>query len=308
MRKPLFDLDALHSFACGVELGSFARAAERLHRSTSAVSAQLKKLEEQAGAPILQKNGRGLTPTPAGETLLSYARRLLELNDEAVQAVRGAALSGGVRLGLAEDFGEGMLPHVLGRFARACPEVHVEVRVGRSLELQRALQAGQLDLALLWGDGSPWPHQDQLGQIPLHWIAPAGPPPQADGRSLPLVLFDAPCLVRRLACDALDQAGRPWRIAVSGSSLAGLWSAVRAGLGISARSALGLPADLQPLPPASAGLPPLPRLELALSRAQTPLPPQAEQLRRILLDSLEARVVQALDRPGVEANAANDDN
>ncbi|XLM19922.1 LysR family transcriptional regulator, partial [Chromobacterium piscinae] len=123
MRKTLLDLDALQSFASGVELGSFARAAEGLHRSTSAVSAQLKKLEEQAGVPILQKYGRGLEPTPAGEALLSYARRLLELNDEAVQAVQGAELAGSVRLGLAEDFGEGMLPQALGRFARACPEV-----------------------------------------------------------------------------------------------------------------------------------------------------------------------------------------
>ncbi|MEJ8673246.1 LysR substrate-binding domain-containing protein [Chromobacterium amazonense] len=290
MRKPLLDLDALQSFASGVELGSFARAAERLHRSTSAVSAQLKKLEEQAGVPILQKYGRGLEPTPAGEVLLSYARRLLELNDEAVQAVRGAELAGSVRLGLAEDFGEGMLPQALGRFARACPEVHVEVRVGRSLELQRALQAGQLDLALLWRDGSPWPHQDQLGQIPLHWIAASSQPPRTDPRPLPLVLFDPPCLVRRLACDALDQAGQPWRIAVSGSSLAGLWSAVRAGLGISARTALGLPADLRALSPSEWGLPSLPRLELALQRAQTPLPDAAEQLRRILLDSLAERI------------------
>ncbi|POA99422.1 LysR family transcriptional regulator [Chromobacterium sinusclupearum] len=290
MRKILLDPEALQSFASGVELGSFARAAERLHRSTSAVSAQLKKLEEQAGVPILQKNGRGLEPTPAGEVLLSYARRLLELNDEAVQAVRGAELAGSVRLGLAEDFGEGMLPQALGLFARACPEVHVEVRVSRSLELQQALRSGQLDLALLWSDGMPWPHQDRLGQAQLHWIGRKESQPSIAGRPLPLVLFDAPCLVRRLAFDALDQAGQPWRVAVSGSSLAGLWSAVRAGLGISARTALGLPSDLRALSPAECGLPSLPRLELALLRTQTPLPDAAEQLRRILLDSLAERM------------------
>ncbi|WP_434633990.1 LysR substrate-binding domain-containing protein [Chromobacterium sp. CV08] len=301
MRRTLLDLDALRSFACGVELGGFARAAERLNRSTSAVSAQLKKLEQQAGAPILQKSGRGLEPTPAGEILLSYARRLLELNDEAVQAVRGTFLAGSVRLGLAEDFGEGLLPDALGRFARACPDVHVEVRVGRSLDLQRALRQGELDLALLWGDGSPWPHQDQLGQVPLYWIAGAASPRPSADRPLPLAMFDAPCLVRRQACDALDQAGQPWRVAVSGSSLAGLWSAVRAGLGISARATLGLPPDLRPLDPAAAGLPPLPRLELALWRAQTPLPDAAERLRHILLDGASTQIA-------VEADTAKDDN
>src|SRR4051794_12027213 len=103
MRFTNLDMDALRSFATGVELGSFARAADRLGRSTSAISAQLKKLEEQAGIPLVRKAGRGLTPTDGGEALLSYARRLLELNDEAVGAVRGVELEGWIRLGLQVD-------------------------------------------------------------------------------------------------------------------------------------------------------------------------------------------------------------
>ncbi|MDQ9479786.1 LysR family transcriptional regulator, partial [Serratia marcescens] len=114
MRRITFDLEDLRSFVTGVELGSFAKAAERLGRSTSAVSAHLKKLEQQVGAPILRKAGRGMVMTEAGETLLGYARRLLELNDEAAAAVRGLDLQGTVRLGLQEDFGETFLPQVLG--------------------------------------------------------------------------------------------------------------------------------------------------------------------------------------------------
>src|SRR5690349_24991038 len=91
-RTTTFDIDVLRSFVLGVELGSFAQAAERLNRSTSAVSAQLKKLEEQAGAPLLRKAGRGLALTETGETMLGYARRLLDLNDEAAAAVRGVQL------------------------------------------------------------------------------------------------------------------------------------------------------------------------------------------------------------------------
>ncbi|CAI0901413.1 HTH-type transcriptional activator AllS [Serratia quinivorans] len=100
MGRVTFDLDDLRSYVTGIELGSFAKAAERLGRSTSAVSAHLKKLEQQVGSPILRKSGRGMVMTEAGETLLGYARRLLELNDEAAVAVRGLDLHGTVRLGL----------------------------------------------------------------------------------------------------------------------------------------------------------------------------------------------------------------
>src|SRR6478609_4842573 len=94
MSRLLFDLDVLRSFVTGVELGSFAKAADRVGRSTSAVSAQLKKLEEQAGTPIFRKAGRGLALTEAGETMLGYARRLLELNDEAAAAIHDVELEG----------------------------------------------------------------------------------------------------------------------------------------------------------------------------------------------------------------------
>ena len=131
MGRITFDLEDLRSFVTGVELGSFAKAAERLGRSTSAVSAHLKKLEQQVGAQILRKAGRGMVMTETGETLLGYARRLLELNDEAAAAVRGLDLQGTVRLGLQEDFGETCLPQVLGSFARANPTVRIEARIAR---------------------------------------------------------------------------------------------------------------------------------------------------------------------------------
>ncbi len=113
MRLTHLDLDALRSFVIGIETGSFAQAADRLGRSTSAVSAQLKKLEDQAETALVRKSGRGLALTESGEVLLSYARRLLSLNDEAISAVRGPELAGWIRLGIQEDFGETVLPQVL---------------------------------------------------------------------------------------------------------------------------------------------------------------------------------------------------
>lgn len=148
MQRITFDLDVLRTFVVGIELGSFANAAERLGRSTSAVSAQLKKLEEQVGEPVLRKSGRGLVLTAAGETLLAYARRLLELNDEAAIAVRGVDLEGWVKVGLQEDFGEDVLTKILGNFARAHPRVRVEARVSRNAELLDLVTSGRLDLAL----------------------------------------------------------------------------------------------------------------------------------------------------------------
>ena len=152
MQLTNLDMDVLRSFVTGTELGSFAKAADRLGRSQSAISLQLKKLEEQVGEVLLRKDGRGLALTASGEIMLSYARRLLELNDEALAATRGVAVEGWVRLGLVQDFAESWLPLLLGRFARAHPQIRVDVQVDRGVNLAMAVEKGELDLALCWGD------------------------------------------------------------------------------------------------------------------------------------------------------------
>src|SRR5262249_42036725 len=129
------DLDVLRTFVTGLDLGSFAKAAERLGRSQSAISLQLRRLEETTGQTLLRKHGRGLALTHEGEIMLGYARRLLELNDEAVAALKKPSLEGHVRLGLPPDFAETWLPDVLGRFARAHPNVQVEARVDNNKAL-----------------------------------------------------------------------------------------------------------------------------------------------------------------------------
>ncbi|MEL4893456.1 LysR substrate-binding domain-containing protein [Xanthomonas protegens] len=293
MRPITFDLDALRSFVAGVELGSFAKAADRRGRSTSAISAQLKKLEEQAGQPVLRRQGRGLALTEAGEALLGYARRLLELNDEAVVALQDTALQGWVRLGLQEDFGEHMLPDVLGRFARAHPQVRIEARIARHQELLARVEAGQLDLALAWNSGAASAHRQAQAAWPLRWIAPGdrGAPDVADWNGaapLPLVMLEAPCLLRTAATTALDRAGIPWRIAFTSASLGGVWAAVRAGLGITLRTPAGVPAGLALLPPGASGLPALPALGLSLHRASAVPPPAVARLAEILQQRLQA--------------------
>ncbi|GLQ51601.1 LysR substrate-binding domain-containing protein [Dyella flava] len=289
MSKTNLDLDVMRSFATGIELGSFAKAADRLGRSTSAVSAQLKKLEDQAGTPLLRKSGRGMVLTEAGEVMLGYARRLLELNDEAVSAVRGVELQGRVRLGLQEDFGENLLPEVLGRFKRAHPRLRVEVQLARSATLLQSLQAGRLDLALAWEMGLTTPYAEHVHTLPMRWIVADGQPASViheAGEPVPLVVLDAPCIMRTAATQALDHAGVAWRIAFTSPSLAGTWAAVKAGLGVSVRTPLGLPADVRMLDAQDAHLPPLPLLGLALYRAEAEPEPAVTRLAELILQRL----------------------
>jgi DNA-binding transcriptional LysR family regulator len=289
-----FDMASLRSFVTGVELGSFAKAADRVGRSTSAVSAQIKKLEEQAGAPLLRKAGRGLALTDAGETMLRYARRLLDLNDEASTAVRGTDLEGWVRLGLQEDFGEGLLPDVLGAFARAHPRVRIEARVSRNADLLARLDAKEIDLALLWDSGAAANYvlraaaQPELVARPaLHWIGAKTLGWRVDsGEPLPLVAFDGPCLMYDAATSALERAGIAWRVTFTSPSLAGLWAATSAGLGLTVRTRYGMPATLVALDSKTHGLPPLPQLSLILLRGAPAVAPPVERLAQIIVESV----------------------
>jgi DNA-binding transcriptional LysR family regulator len=272
------------------------------------VSAQIRKLEEQAGTPLFVKAGRGLALTDAGDAMLRYARRMIALNDEAAAAVRGVNLDGWVRVGLQEDFGEAILPDVLGRFARAHPKVKIEARVARNADLFDRLDANQLDLALVWGDPASAAFVSRAGigsetiaQVPMQWIGAVGAggfamqdggegaegdtgdrAERAPGEPLPLVVFDRPCRFFGAATDALDRAGVPWRVAFTTPSLAGLWAAAAAGLGLTVRSHYGLPASVRVLDAASGGLPALPSLPLMLLRRTSSATPTVDRLARIV--------------------------
>ncbi|SDC29779.1 DNA-binding transcriptional regulator, LysR family [Variovorax sp. CF079] len=306
MAQVMFDLDVLRSFSTGIALGSFARAADKLGRSTSAVSAQLKKLESQAGTPLFRRAGRGLDLTDAGQTMLAYAHRLLEINDEAAAAMRGVDLQGWVRLGLQEDLGETLLPGVLGRFSRAHPKVRIEACVARSAELRERLDLGQLDLALIWEvEGRlSLAHGERLVRLPLQWVGPAAPEAldvpwwterQRPGarkskEALPLVLLDAPCPLREIVTTVLDRAGIPWRHAFTSASLAALWAATSAGLGLSARTPFGLPSHVRVLDRAGTGLPALPQMALAMYRAQAEPEAPVARLAELLREAVRAGV------------------
>lgn len=242
------DLDALRSFVTGIECGSFALAASRLCRSTSAVSAQLKKLEQQCDAELVVKQGRHLALTRNGEILMGYARRLLALNDEAQRALKGELLQGEIRIGMQEDFGESLMPGILGEFKRHHPGLRIIARVDRNPALLTAIDDNALDMALLWQPENAPREGKLLGQCQLEWIQH----PELDistllaqGDPLPLVMFEHPCMMRSRATACLDQAGIAWRVVFVSHSLSGIWAAVQAGLGITLRTRVGMPGNLR---------------------------------------------------------------
>lgn len=242
------DLDALRSFVTGIECGSFALAATRLCRSTSALSAQLKKLERQCDAELVVKKGRHLVLTRNGEILMSYAHRLLALNDEAQRALKGELLQGEIRFGMPEDFGESLMPGILGKFRLQHPGLRIIARVDRNQALLTAFDDNALDMALLWQSENEPREGKLIGQCRLEWIQHRDFDISSlltQNEPLPLVMFENPCLMRSRAITCLNRAGIAWRVVFVSQSLSGIWAAVQAGLGITLRTRVGMPDSLR---------------------------------------------------------------
>ncbi|WP_432451907.1 MULTISPECIES: LysR substrate-binding domain-containing protein [unclassified Agarivorans] len=292
MSQQTLDLQALRSFVLGMELNNFALAAKRLHRSSSAVSAQLKKLEQQTGCPLVKKSGRQLLPTDSGEQLLSYARRLLALNDEAMAALVVPELTGKLHFAMQQDFSESFLTQVLGQFSRAYPQVQLCTSVTRNQQLVQGIEQGQYDLALAWDAGQSCANQQVLGALPLLWLSHPNLSLESLLRrrqALPLVMFEAPCLMREKASAALDKAGIPWKVVYSSQSLNGIWAAVEAGLGVTVRTSIGLPASLLAIDDL---LPSLGNLGLLMHRTEGAEKPEVVRLGEIVRQQVVSRCLK----------------
>jgi DNA-binding transcriptional LysR family regulator len=252
---------------------------------------QLKRLEEQAGRPLFQRNGRGLVPTEAGDALLTYARRIIELHDEAAATLGSTAAAASIRMGLPQDFFEDVMPDAITRFSRQRPGVHVEVRAGRNYALEDEVNAGHLDLALAFFQPGRSRPGTLLASLPLSWFAgkkfaKSGAEPPA---TIPLVLFDHPCLFRQAALHTLDSKGVPWRLSLTTPSLPGVWGALRFGHGVTVRTSHKVPAGIHDVG-AEFCLPRLPAIELRVIARNDPSP-AASELRAILECVVHERVM-----------------
>jgi len=277
----ILDLTSLRTLVAAVDLDGFGKAAESLHLSPSTVSLQLRALEERLGKSLFRKIGRRQELTEVGEQLVSFARRMLELNDQAILAVRGAGLYGKVRLGVPQDFADSWLPQTLALFTSAHPKVQLEVFVEQSGRLLELLRNGGLDLALTFGDDGGLSSQ-LITTLSVHWYAYATwQPPTLD--PLPLLLLEQPCMFRQRAIDALDRSGLSWRVALSGGSVSAIWAAAKAGLGLVARTSIHVPDGVACLD-GTFGLPDLTAVSLRLVRSALRGDAAIEHLAALLLN------------------------
>ncbi|HCR96524.1 MAG: LysR family transcriptional regulator [Halomonas sp.] len=277
--KP-FNSDLLRSFVAVVDTRSFTAAARQLNSTQSTVSQKIMRLEEVAGGLLIDRGRNSITPTEAGERLLGYARRILALNAEAAAVVSGVARHITLRLGLPEDFASGRVTQVLAALVRQHPNLKLEVTSGLSRNLYGAYNRGELDLVLVKqhrGEARGvmhWPEPLSWYQSKNHALADCDP--------LPLVAFPSDGLYRAQMITALDNVRRGWHLVYTSSSLAGLLSAVNAGLGISLLPRRVVNSGMQEVPT----LPAVDAMEIAIHQADQDSPFVSEIIQ-ILADEVE---------------------
>jgi DNA-binding transcriptional LysR family regulator len=249
----------LRSFVAIVDSGSMLGASEQVFVTQSALSLQIKRLEELLQQSLFVREGRRLSLTRAGDMMLDYARRVLDLHDEAIAAVSTGRFAGPARVGMVQDFAETLLTGLLARFSELHPEAQIYARVAGTAELQGLLERRQLDIILGFAAGGD---ASAITTAPMSWY---GEPDLARRGVIPLAVLEQPCRFREAAIRALDEAGRPYRITVETPNLTTLRSAVSAGLGLTCRTHL----FLRDSAPIDLPLPDLPRVACILQTADT---------------------------------------
>lgn len=279
-------IDWLKCFVATVDAGSLSSAAAEIHRSQSAVSMQLKKLETAIGHRLLERNARQLALTHEGRTLLGYARRMLDLQAEAQAALREDDVDGLVRLGVPDDYASKYLTPVLKRFAPRHGGVEIQLDCEQSTSLIPRVARGELDLALVSRDHAR--RGTLLFHEPMVWVGS----PQFDvwrRNPLPIAVYEAASLGRRSAINALALQGRPYKIVYNSSNLAGQIAAVESGLAVAVLTQCSAPPHLQRLG-TEHGLGPLEPMEVAVYRSQASKGNKAvDRLQRMLVETLRAK-------------------
>ncbi len=274
--------DLLRTFLAFADGGSLARASVMVGRSASAVTAQMQRLEEMVGEPLIIAAGRGRILTLAGEELAGHARRILDVHRHALLSLRGARTEGQITLAATQDFADSSLPPLLRLFCSTHPRIRLDLRIGRSMELNTAFENGEIDI-LIAMRARPSSGEVLIFEESMIWMSSSSGL-VAYGTELPLALLDPPCGFRSAAISALDQAKRPYRIAATSASLAGLRTAVSAGLAVTLRTARWVGAGIGPTPD-SLGLPAMTKAIFAI-RTKGDTGPHARDLANLMAATL----------------------
>jgi DNA-binding transcriptional LysR family regulator len=293
----LLDHDQLRTFLAIAQTGSFTRAADVVHKTQSAVSMQMKKLEERIGRPIFGRDGRAARLTEDGERLLDYARRIVRLNEEAVDLFRDRELAGQVRLGVPDDYADRYLPEIMESFSRAYPRAELTVVCEPTVDLAGRIDRDELDLAIvtnsICGLGAGR-NAETFRREPLLWVTSARNSPHRN-TPIPLALGRVTCAWRRFALEQLEERGLAHRILFTSWNAGAVGAAVLSGLAISVFPESGLRPGMRVLTVAD-GFQPLPEVNIGLLR-------NSHQTSK-LVEALADHVIGSLDNLSGAARAA----
>ena len=283
MATPL-DLDQLQTFVTIADTGSFTKAADEVHRTQSAVSMQMRRLEERLGKTLFEKDGRTNRLSEDGQRLLTYARRLMRLNRETLAAFDDASLEGHIRIGTPDDYADRFLPEIMARFSRSNPRVELSVVCEPTPNLVDQLKRGHLDIAIITHNAEKGP-SEVVRREPLFWVTSANHSIHTE-TVLPLAVGRTTCMWRRAACDMLDQMGREYRILFTSWSATVVIAAVLSGQAVSILPECALRPGMRILGEAD-GFGTLPDVQIGIMRGHSSQPEVAEALARHIIDSLD---------------------
>ena len=279
---PNLDIDQLKTFLAIADVGNFTRAADEVNKTQSAVSMQMKRLEDVLGRPLFARDGRGSRFTHDGERLVEYARRIVALSDEAVAAFTKPDITGTVRFGTPDDYADIFLPEVLARFNRTHPLVTVDVECYSSAVLNDRVQRGELDLSILTFYGER--NGEHVRREELVWATSARHSLHLL-EELPLAVSHTGCVWRKLVVEALESVGRKYRIAYSSPNSSTLNAAVLQGLAIAAMPEICLRPGMRILTEAD-GFPKLGVFDIGMIRKPGKLSSAVEALARHVQEGL----------------------
>ncbi len=278
MHIPL-ESELLRMFLIVAEAGNVTRAAGDVGRTQSAVSLQLKRLEESIGKPLFERGPRGVALTESGRQLLPYARRIVGLMDETTAAMRRKPLDGPVRIGIPEEYGHTVLPRALAAFAESHPSVDVTVMCGYTAQQMEALESDRLDLAVVF-DWSAQVQGEVLFIDPTVWVTSTVH--RLHERSpMPIAVYGRSNWCNDFAIRSLEQHSLPYRIAYSCDTSGGLKIAVTAGLAVAPLSRSNIPPNCRELT-MDDGFPPIDSSRVVLRRNAYHSSPAVESMAEVI--------------------------